>query len=302
MDHQMNAVLLQDLPLDIIDNIMAVHQLLRGAHLDMNAGKPPARPVIVHHQVVQPQHPVVAENLPAELVDQLLAGRLAEQRVQGLPHHADPAPEDEERDRHRDRPIQREPGHPGGHRGEQDAGGRDDIVAAVGPGRLQRGGADPPADRAVEHRHPELDEDREDQHRHRQQAEGDLLGVDGPLKSGAQQIHPDRHDQHRHRQPGEVLDPGVAERVFRVGRLAAQLETEQGDQAARRIRQVVDRIGHDRDAAEQKPGEKFAAAQKEITEQPHHPGKRAVPLPRGGGAGILRLFDEPPDQKFGHTV
>ena len=56
MNHQMDVVAAQALPLHIVDQLMAVQGILPHIHLHMEAGEPLTGAVVVDHQIVDAQH------------------------------------------------------------------------------------------------------------------------------------------------------------------------------------------------------------------------------------------------------
>ena len=59
VDHQMDAMAVQHLTLDVVDDGVARQHILPHIHLHMDAGEPLTGAVVVYHQIVVAQHLVI---------------------------------------------------------------------------------------------------------------------------------------------------------------------------------------------------------------------------------------------------
>ena len=75
--------------LDIVEQLMRVHDVHMGVDLRVRAGKPPSGTVIMHHQVVEPQNARIAHNFLRNGMHQRFVRRLAEQGIDRVPRNAD---------------------------------------------------------------------------------------------------------------------------------------------------------------------------------------------------------------------
>ena len=81
VDDRLNAELPVELPLDVVDDIVDLHQVGVGGHLGVDAHHPPARAVVVDDQIVDAHHLAVAED---HVLDGLDGFRLRGMAQQGI--------------------------------------------------------------------------------------------------------------------------------------------------------------------------------------------------------------------------
>ena len=114
------------------------------------------------------------------------------------------------------------------------------------------------------------------------------------------QLHADDQNHHCHRQPGQVLIAGVAIGVVVVGRFCCQLKAQQADHAGGRIRQVVQCVRHNGNAAEHRARRKLAQCQQQIAENAHAAGQFSVIGAHGRVVGLLVILHKQADKKLCH--
>ncbi len=115
VNHQMDPLLGQDVPLDGVDDVVAHQNVLLRRNLGVDRGKAPPRPVAVNHQVVAVQYPWVGADKGLNLRHQLLGRGLPQQLVHSLADNLHPGTEDKQRHQHPHIPI----GGEGQHRSQQ---------------------------------------------------------------------------------------------------------------------------------------------------------------------------------------
>ena len=259
------------------------------------------RAVIVHHEVVHPQHTGVAHDRLLNVLHQLRTGALAQQGAQGV-HDQPPArPEDEGCHGHAHDAVQPRPARQAAdHGGDQHRASGQHVVAAVGGGGHQGLGADGAADGAVEAAHPELDEDGCGQHAHAQPAERHGGGVERLDHRLFEQGKADAQDGHADHQTGQIFIAGVAVGMLGIRGLGGQPEADEADHVGRSVREVVQSIRHDGDGAEQGACQQLAQAEQQVAGHAHTAGKVAVGRAGGRVLGIIGVPDEPADQELRH--
>ena len=143
VDGHLQAIPLYKIVLDVVDDIVGLERVSLCRELDVEGCELMPRAVIVHHEVVHPQHTGVAHDRLLNVLHQLRAGALAQQGAEGV-HHKPPArPEDERRHCHAHEAVQHVPARQVGENGGQEHGaGGQHIVPAVGGGGHQSLGAD----------------------------------------------------------------------------------------------------------------------------------------------------------------
>ena len=167
-------------------------------------------------------------------------------------------------------------GQPRDHRAQQYRAGGNHVVSAVAGRRFQRGRADAPPHVRIERRHPAFDHDGRGQHADAHPAEHNRLGRKDFADAAPEQLHADGENHHRDGHAGEVFKPPVAVGMLRVGGSVGELEAQQADQAAGCIRQVVHRVGHDRDRAAEQTGDQLARKEQHVAADAHHARRLAV--------------------------
>ena len=187
------------------------------------------------------------------------------------------------------------------HADEHNAG-RDHVVDAVLHGSEQRGRVDARADRAIKRAHPQLDQHGQQQYHRRNHRKGNRFGVQDAGERGLQELHADHADDERDDQSGDVLGTSVAERVLLVGCTAGQLKAHDGDKRRQAIRQVVDRVGCNRNRTGSKANDEFCRKQQEITEQTDTARQDAVSLAHPCIArAVTVVAQKATNQQFGHN-
>ena len=244
------------------------------------------RAVIVHHQVVDAEHAVVRHDRAFDVLDQLGVGRTAEQRVDGVAHEADAAPQDEERNRDAHPRVELETREMRDQRRDQHGARGDHIVARVSRRGNQRLRIDEPAQLAVEHHHPQLDRDGERQNDDQHPAEFDGRGRDDLLDAAFEQLDADDQDEHGDDEAGQILEATVAIGMVAIRRFRGKLETEQADDVACRIGQVVHAVRDDGNRPRQKADEDLGHAQDRIADDADSARERTD---ASAHLGILRV-------------
>ena len=91
MNGHMHPIFLPDVTLDIIDQVMAFQHIAFGGHFHMKHRKAAARAVIMHHQIMHPQHARIAAHGVLNVLHKGRVGRFPQQCAERIPHHADAA-------------------------------------------------------------------------------------------------------------------------------------------------------------------------------------------------------------------
>ena len=89
--------------------------------------------------------------------------------------------------------------------------------------------------------------------------------------------------------------------VIRVGRTARQPESQQRHHGGRRIRQIVDRVGHNGHRAHQQTHNQLAQKQQAVADDSRDACQNANRRMDGGIPGILIIFHKQTKKKFGHV-
>ena len=297
VDGDLQVVFFQEIPLDVVDDVMGRQRVAFGRELDVERSELVAGAVIVDHEVVYAQHTGVGHDGPLDVRHQLRRGRFAQQRAEGVHHEAPAGPEDERGHRHAHEAVEDVPARGTAQDGrEQDGARGQHVVAAVGSGGKQRLGGDALPYGAVEAAHPELDGDGSSQHTDAEPTEDDGCGVEDFHHRFLAQRKPDGQDGDADHQPGKVFVPGVAVGVLGVRGLGGQPEADEADDVGRSVGQVVQSICHDGDGAEQGAGNQFADAEQQIAGHADQAGQVAVGGADGGVAGVVRVPDKQTDQ------
>ena len=211
VDRRDQPVLHKQVPLNAVNDVVAVHDVVLGVHFQMEADQAAAGAVVVDHQIVHAQHAGIAQGLFLDMLDKVRVRRCTQQRIDGVFDKHCTAVQDERRHANTHQTVKA--GKTGDFcqdRGRQNRCRRDDIVAGIGGGGQQRFRVDGRADLPVQPAHPELDEDGRSQHCNHEPAESDLRRVQDLGKALLQKLHADDQDHDRDRQTGQILIPGVA--------------------------------------------------------------------------------------------
>ena len=178
----------------------------------------------------------------------------------------------------------------------QDGGGGDHIVPAVHRGGLEGGGLDVPAQPGKEPGHPQLPQNRDDEHPKDHRRSVHRLGVEDLPHRGLGQVRPDHQDQRGHHQAGDVFIPGVAVGVVGIRRLLGHAEPQQGHHRGGRVREVVHPVGHKGHRPGKHPRQHLAQAQQGVAQDAHHPRQLSHRQADGGGVRVLGVLHEQPQQ------
>ena len=232
VDDEINVQLPLCLPFDLVQNLMGNKRVDAVVDLGVDAGKAAARPVIMHHEIVEAENVHVRGHKTRDGAHKRFIRLRAQQRVDGVLHYADARPQNKQRHQKPSPAVDHQPRQPPDHAGKQHRAGRDHVAAAVGSGGDQRGRADLPAELPVKQRHPELQQDRACQHGGGQDGKLHGLRVQDLLNRAFDQLHADHKDHHGHGKAGQVFHPRVAVGVFLVGRPGRQPEAQQRHERA----------------------------------------------------------------------
>ena len=262
VDRRDQPVLHKQVPLNAVNDIVTVHDVVLSVHFQMEADQAAAGAVVVDHQIVHAQHAGIAQGLFLNMLDQIRVRRRTQQRIDGVFDEHCTAVQNERRHTDTHQSVNADKaGELCQNRGCQNRCRRDDIVAGIGGGGQQRFRVDGRADLPVQSAHPELDEDGCNQYCNHEPAESDLRRVQNLGKALLQKLHADDQDHDRDRQPGQILIPGMAVGMLRVRRARAEFEADEADDIGTGIGQVVHTVGGDGNAAGQYTDGDLAARQ-----------------------------------------
>ena len=255
-----HPILDEQVTLDTVNDIVAVHDVVLGVHFQVEADKAAAGAVIVDHQVMHAQHAGVAQCLFLDVLHQFRVGGCAQQRVNGVFHKHGTAVQDERRYAQAHQAVDAvKAGELRQNRGCQHRCRGDDVIAGVSGSGKQRLRLNGCANVPVEGTHPELNEDGCRQHRDHDPVEGHRRGVQDFGEALFQQLHTDDENHHRHSQPGQVFIPRVAVGMFRVCRACAELEPHKAYDIGTGVGEVVHAVCSDGNAAGQHADGDFSA-------------------------------------------
>ena len=272
MDHQMDVVAAQALPLHVVDQFMAFQGVLPVVHLHMEAGKTLSGAIVMYHQVV------VAQNLglPGDVVHnfllQLRVDILSQQRGDGVLRQLHPAVENEQRHPQTNVAVGRQIPEMLNQRRRQHRRGGNAVVSAVLGRGPQRRGVNPLSQTVVKQEHPQLHTNGRQQHTGHHNGKLHRGGVQNFVHGAFHQLRPNNQNQSRYRQAAEVFCPGVAERVVLIRRLIRQTESNQGYNGAGRIGQVVQCVGGNGHRAGENTHNALSQGQQQIAYDSHITG------------------------------
>ena len=283
VDDKLNAHVPLEVPLDVVDDVVADQDVLLGGHLAVDRGKALALAVVVDGQIVDAENARVGEDFLVDSPHQGGVGGGAQQGVARLHNQLDAGHHNEHRHGQAQKAVQVHAGKAGDKGPQQHHRGGNGVVAAVAGGGEHRVGVDGLAHAAVEKALPQLQQHGHHQNDKGQGAEVRGLGRDDFLKGGAAQLQAQKQHDEGHNHPGEVLDAGVAKGVLFVGGLACQLKAHQHDDGGAGVRQVVHGVGHDGHTAGHQPRRQLDGKQQQIGGDAHGAGHLAAFLPHLGG-------------------
>ena len=120
MDHHLNPHVALEIMFNRVDNIVAHHDILRRRDLTVHRRKAAARPVIMHHQIVQADDPIIRQNLFINIIHQLFIRGHAQQRIRRFFYQIDPCNDNQHRHHNAHITIQVEACQLCDHRAQQD--------------------------------------------------------------------------------------------------------------------------------------------------------------------------------------
>ena len=231
VDHHMQPLLLQEVFLNAVDGVMAFQHIGTGSHFGMQAGKLPARAIVMYDHVMDAQYAGIGKGHIGDMPYQFGIGGLSQQRGNGILYQAPAAPQDKGCHSQTYIAIQIPAELHLQQGGNEDSAGADDIVAAVSGGGFQGGGTDQLSHMAVEGRHPELHQNGGRQDQNGCHSGGDGFRREDLLDAGLCQFSADEQDHHAHSQSREIFGASVSIGVFIIGGTGCQPESQQGDDA-----------------------------------------------------------------------
>ena len=128
VDDGVNAGLLPDQPLGLVDQLVHRDDIRRVGHLGVQGGQRLAHAVIMHDQVVHAHDARTAADHPLDLRRDLRVARLTDQGAEGVARDAEARPQDEQGDEHAHHAVHRQGGEPPRDHAEQDDAGRYDVI------------------------------------------------------------------------------------------------------------------------------------------------------------------------------
>ena len=119
VDGGYQVILVQQVTLDTVDDVVAVHDVGIGVHLHVEADQPIAGAVVVNHQIMHAQHAGVAEGLVLNVAYKFRVGGRTQQRVDGIFDEHRAAVQNKQRYSNAHQPVQPgKAGHLGQHGGD----------------------------------------------------------------------------------------------------------------------------------------------------------------------------------------
>ena len=154
VDNQVNAQCLQALPLQIVNELVAVQRVLLLVHLHMQTAKPLTGSVVVDHQIVVTQNSLLLLHKGDDVLLQLGAGGLSQQGADGILGQHRAAIENESSHAKAHKTVDFPAENPFQHCGDQYRSCGDHIIAAVGGGGKEGGGVDLFSQSGIKQRQP----------------------------------------------------------------------------------------------------------------------------------------------------
>ena len=216
MDDEINAGLLPDALLRLVDLLVYGDKIAVARHLGVQRGKSAACAVVVNDQVVNADDVLGVEHDMLDILRHDRIGGLAEQRRYRIARDADARPDDERRDQNAHIAVNRQRGETARDHAEYNDRGRDHIVAAVLTGRDEYRRVDAAAERGVEQPHPQLDEHGDRQNTGQKRGKRDGGRMNDAVERRFEEFEADQQDDERNDQAGDVLRAAVAERMLFV--------------------------------------------------------------------------------------
>ena len=265
--------------LDVVDDVVHLHNVPVGRHLRVEGDHTPPRAVVVDHQIVDTLYGAVGHDDIPYLLHQLRVGCLPQQGRQCLLRRLAGGGQDEQRHHKAHIAVHRQSRPPADEHGQQHRRRSRGIGQAVHGRGLHGRGLDLLPDAPVVEPHVQLHAHRRRQDTQRQQRERHLLRMEDLIDGGLGQLHAHQQDQARHRKARDVLDAPVAEGVVRVRLPSRQPETQQRHCRGARVRQVIEGVRRHGDGAGQLSREKLPRKQQDIQGDAHDAAQRAVGPP-----------------------
>ena len=235
----------------------------------MEAGEPLAGAVVMDHQVVIAQHMGLLFDIVHNQPLQLRAGRFTQEGGDGLPGQVPAADQDENRYAQAHEAVDAPAKEVLRQGGDQHRTGGDAVVAAVGGGGLQRGGADAAAQVSVEPAEPELYKNGDKQNGGGKDAEFHRRGIQDFQNGGFAQLKADENNHHCHRQTRQIFKPGMTVGMVLVGGPGSQPEAKESDDGAGGVGKIVHGVGGDGKGTAEGAGQKLSGKQHQIAENAH---------------------------------
>jgi len=234
---------LQHVELDIVDDIVANHNVNVCGNLCVRRGKALAEAVVMHHEVVYADNSVVAEYLLAEIVNEAFVGSGAEQGVGCFDNELDSRIDNKQCNCTAEPAVEHNIGRQSDNASYNNHRRRNNVVYAVSRRCNKRGRAYLLSCRAVDKTLKELQNDRRRKNNNAYNGVFRLRGEDYFFDGAEKQVEAYGCNEAGHDKPREVFHSCVAERVLGVGGLSRDLEAEKGNKRRAGVAQIIDRVG-----------------------------------------------------------
>lgn len=109
-------------------------------------------------------------------------------------------------------------------------------------------------------------------------------------------------DEEGDQQATEVFNPAVAIRMVLIRRFGSHLKPRQSHRRGTHVRQVVESVRRDGDAAGEGPQQEFYGKQQQVAQNAYPAAQGAITGADPDVGGVVRIFDAPPDEKINHSA
>ena len=263
---------------DMVDLFMDRLDIPLRVNLCMERDHQSAGTVIMYDKVVDIVDQGMGNDDLPDLLDKFLLGRLSQKKVHGFLQSGASRIQDKDPHKYAEPAVQNEAGKVADQCGGQDQRGGDRVAETVHGGGLHGGAVYFAAYGTVVIKHIDLYHNGGGKDTQYKRAAVHGFRMEDLFHGGFCQLEAHDQDRNRNEKAGYVFHPSVSERMFRIGLLSGNPESDERDNGGACVGKIVEGVGRDGDGIAQNTGDPFSEEKKQVQADPHSAAECAVRL------------------------
>ena len=276
MNDEVYPAIFKEISLDIVYSVMRQKHILVRVHLDMDGRVKCARSVAVNDKIMHAENAFIRTYRRSYIGDECAIRSFAEKGVGGFTDKLEP----EDYYIHGDRAAEQSVSRRSEHGRKKHSGdyrcGCDNVSDAVGCGGFERHGIYSVAEPAVKECQKHFDCHRNHHYDDRRSAQRTFaLSREQLFRRTLKKLKSEHGYDHGDKESAKVLHSRMSERMLTVGGLSGEDVSDKNKSGRSRVRQVIYRIGDDRNTARYKTECKLGCKKNDIDRDSDTPGDSA---------------------------